>query len=389
MVIYQMKKPVESLTSDCVGVTGDNLAHTQEFYIKDVSDDTLSYTLHLRFADGSVNSVTPDSVQNDGEGTGIRWVVKQNDIFMHGYFELQIEGRNEDGFVFQTEIIRLYADESIPVEDKEYENPNSATLQLRDEAYELLSQITEQQNQIEENLALIEQTDLSSKLDDAKGVITTNHIANGAVTSIKIADNAIANSQIISGTISLDKLSADAQNTISAKADKTELEAYEKSDNKIYTEEDITDVDLNYPSVLYLNEYYYKFNETDELLAEKYDSSNIETGSGTLTANDANTDKINSAQFEYQKIGDQVNLHIYVDFKAFTPTSSSQSITLSGLPFVCKNSVTPREMCVTTAKKQMLWGIVPNSAGLTLLLFSASAFTENEKLSFSLRYRIS
>lgn len=389
MVIYQMKKPVESLTSDCVGVTGDNLAHTQEFYIKDVSDDTLSYTLHLRFADGSVNSVTPDSVQNDGEGTGIRWVVKQNDIFMHGYFELQIEGRNEDGFVFQTEIIRLYADESIPVEDKEYENPNSATLQLRDEAYELLSQITEQQNQIEENLALIEQTDLSSKLDDAKGVITTNHIANGAVTSIKIADNAIANSQIISGTISLDKLSADAQNTISAKADKTELEAYEKSDNKIYTEEDITDVDLNYPSVLYLNEYYYKFNETDELLAEKYDSSNIETGSGTLTANDANADKINSAQFEYQKIGNQVNLHIYVDFKAFTPTSSSQSITLSGLPFVCKNSVTPREMCVTTAKKQMLWGIVPNSAGLTLLLFSASAFTENEKLSFSLRYRIS
>lgn len=389
MVIYQMKKPVESLTSDCVGVTGDNLAHTQEFYIKDVSDDTLSYTLHLRFADGSVNSVTPDSVQNDGEGTGIRWVVKQNDIFMHGYFELQIEGRNEDGFVFQTEIIRLYADESIPVEDKEYENPNSATLKLRDEAYELFSQITEQQNQIEENLALIEQTDLSSKLDDAKGVITTNHIANGAVTSIKIADNAIANSQIISGTISLDKLSADAQNTISAKADKTELEAYEKSDNKIYTEEDITDVDLNYPSVLYLNEYYYKFNETDELLAEKYDSSNIETGSGTLTANDANTDKINSAQFEYQKIGDQVNLHIYVDFKAFTPTSSSQSITLSGLPFVCKNSVTPREMCVTTAKKQMLWGIVPNSAGLTLLLFSASAFTENEKLSFSLRYRIS
>ncbi|MEE0913129.1 MAG: hypothetical protein U0L76_00905 [Ruminococcus sp.] len=389
MVIYQMKKPVESLTSDCVGVTGDNLAHTQEFYIKDVSDDTLSYTLHLRFADGSVNSVTPDYVQNDGEGTGIRWVVKQNDIFMHGYFELQIEGRNEDGFVFQTEIIRLYADESIPVEDKEYENPNSATLQLRDEAYELLSQITEQQNQIEENLALIEQTDLSSKLDDAKGVITTNHIANGAVTSIKIADNAIASSQIISGAVSLDKLSADAQNTISAKADKTELEAYEKSDNKIYTEEDITDVDLNYPSVLYLDEYYYKFNETDELLAEKYDSSNIETGSGTLTANDANTDKINSAQFEYQKIGDQVNLHIYVDFKAFTPTSSSQSITLSGLPFVCKNSVTPREMCVTTAKKQMLWGIVPNSAGLTLLLFSASAFTENEKLSFSLRYRIS
>lgn len=399
MVIYQMKKPVESLTSDCVGVTGDNLAHTQEFYIKDVSDDTLSYTLHLRFADGSVNSVTPDSVQNDGEGTGIRWVVKQNDIFMHGYFELQIEGRNEEGFVFQTEIIRLYADESIPIEDKKYENPNSATLKLRDEVYKALEQITEQQKQIEENLALIEQTDLSSKLDDADEsvktsniatkAITTDKIANNAVTSIKIASNAITSSQIVVGSVSLDKLSSEVQNTISSKADKTALESYEKTANKIYTEEDITNADKNYPSVAYLNEYYYNFIETEDLLDEKYDNSNVETGSGTLTVNDGNSDKINSAEFEYQKIGNYVNVHIYADFKAFTPTSSSQSITLSGLPFVCKNSVTPREMCITTAKKQMLWGIVTGSARLTLLLFDVSAFTENEKLSFSLRYKIS
>lgn len=380
MVIYQVKKPVECLTSDCVGVTGDNFAYTQEFYIKGISDDTLSYSLHLRFADGSVNTVIPDSVQNDGEGTGIRWVVKKNDIFMHGYFELQIEGRNKDGFVFQTEIIRLYADESIPIEDKDYENPNSETLKLREETYEALEQI-------EKNLELIEQTDLSCKLDDSNGVIKSSHIANGAVTAIKIANNAISGSQVVAGAISYEKLSSDLKNTLAQKAEKSELDLYEKTENKVYTENDITDSDINYPSISYLNDYYYNFSETQELLDEKYDGSNIETGKGVFSIGSV-SNYVNSANFEYQKIGEWVDIHIYVDFKAFTPSGSLQSFTLTGLPFVCKNSVTPREMCVTTSKKQMIWGIVSGSASLTLLLFNSTAFSENEKLSFSLRYKI-
>ena len=101
MIIYQNKKPIECGDTDCVGVTGDNAAYTQDFYIKGVSDDSISYTLHLRFADGSVNSITPDLVRTDGEGTGISWIVKKNDIFMHGYFELQIEGRNSQDLYFR------------------------------------------------------------------------------------------------------------------------------------------------------------------------------------------------------------------------------------------------------------------------------------------------
>lgn len=357
MVIYQMKKPVECLNSNCVGVTGDNLAYTQEFYIKGIEDESLTYSIHLRFADGSVNTVTPDWVQFDGEGTGIRWVVRKNDIFMHGYFELQIEGRNEEGLVFQTEIVNLYADESIPVEDKTYENPNSETLKLRDEAYEALSQITEQQNKIAENVKIIESTDLSKKLDDADGVITSAHIAskavttahfaNASITNVKMASNSITganivqnqiqNGHIVDGEITMTKLSSDLQNTINS----------------------------------------------------KYNASNIEFGSGTLNISDVIADKINSASFEYQKIGNWVNVHVYAEFKSFTPASASLGMTLSGLPYVCKNTVTPREMCVTTQKKQMLWGIVPNTAGLTLIVFNANAFTEGEKLSFSIRYKIS
>ena len=62
MIIFQTKKPVENLSTNCVGVTGDNLANTQEFYIKGIFDSSLVYSIHLRFADGSVNTIIPDTV---------------------------------------------------------------------------------------------------------------------------------------------------------------------------------------------------------------------------------------------------------------------------------------------------------------------------------------
>ena len=143
MIIFKGKTPVDCIQSDCVGVTGDNIAYTQEFYIKGISDESITYTIHLRFSDGSVNSVIPDVVVADGEGTAIRWIIKENDIFKHGYFEVQLEGRNKPGLVWQTEIVTLYADESLLVEDKAYENPNSETLKLRQEAYEMLKKLEE------------------------------------------------------------------------------------------------------------------------------------------------------------------------------------------------------------------------------------------------------
>ena len=180
MIIYQNKKLIECGDTDCVGIAGDNAAYTQDFYIKGVSDDSISYTLHLRFADGSVNSITPDLVRTDGEGTGISWIVKKNDIFMHGYFELQIEGRNSTGLIFQTEIVRLSADESLPVEDKEYENPNSATLRLREEAYDALETLSSQQEELDENFKRLEQTDVSKKVtsSDLLDVVPSRNLLN-------------------------------------------------------------------------------------------------------------------------------------------------------------------------------------------------------------------
>ena len=254
MIIYQMKKPIECYDTDCVGVTGDNIAYTQEFYIKGVSDDSISFTLHLRFADGSVNSITPDIVIPDGEGTEIRWIVKKNDIFKHGYFELQIEGRNRIGLVFQTEIVRLYADESLPVEDREYENPNSETIKLREEAYAALEEIKNQQAQIEENVKKIERTDLNNKADKA----TT--LAGYGIT--------------------------DGENT----------------KNKISDKSKITDDFANYPSICYLNEYYYDFNEVDEALSGKLDNTAGSVTTDNIASKAVTSDKIAAGAITALKI---------------------------------------------------------------------------------------
>ena len=227
MIIYDKRKPKTFDGANCVGITGENLAETQEFLIRGMCDITVDYSIHLRFADGSVNSVIPDSTAIDETGTKLVWKVRKNDIFMHGYFELQLEGRGENGYVFQTQIVTLYADESIPIEDKEYLNPNSETLKLREETQKLLDETKLCRTEIDKTKKLIEQSDITKKEDNS---------------------------------------------------------------NKVSSKTDITDSSTNYPSVKYLDDYYYGANEiysseeTDELLGNKADKATTLAGYGISDA---------------------------------------------------------------------------------------------------------
>lgn len=425
MIIYQMKKPIKCYDTDCVGVTGDNIAYTQYFYIKDVSDDSISYTLHLRFADGSVNSITPDIVIPDGEGTEIRWIVKKNDIFMHGYFELQIEGRNKFGLVFQTEIVRLYADESLPVEDREYENPNSETIKLREEAYAALEEMKKQQAQIEENVKKIEQTDLNNKadkattytkdevdakltkkLDDAVASVETHNIAEKAVTAAKIGNYAVTSDKIAYGAVGYPQLADNSINyeKLSDYAVHHEnlqkgciyldnfsdmlLDSYNQREvtwNRVSNKSKVTDSELNYPSIKFLNEYYYDFEETDNLLSQKYDSSNVETGSGSLTPYSSSVDIVKSADFTYQRVGRVVTVNINVVFNAGT----NSTVRFTNLPFICRNTVNPRELCVTNTKAVHVWAINKDSAWLNIFSDSGVSFADGETLAFTISYLVS
>lgn len=178
MIIYDKRKPKNFDGANCVGITGENLAETQEFLIRGMCDITVDYTIHLRFADGSVNSVIPDSTAIDETGTKLVWKVRKNDIFMHGYFELQLEGRGENGYVFQTQIVTLYADESIPIEDKEYLNPNSETLKLREETQKLLDETKLCRTEIDKTKKLIEQSDITKKEDNSNKVSDSSQITD-------------------------------------------------------------------------------------------------------------------------------------------------------------------------------------------------------------------
>ena len=411
MIIYEMKKPIECYDTDCVGVTGDNIAYTQYFYIKGVSDDSISYTLHLRFADGSVNSITPDIVIPDGEGTEIRWIVKKNDIFKHGYFELQIEGRNKFGLVFQTEIVRLYADESLPVEDREYANPNSETVRLRDEAYAALEEMKKQQAQIEENVEKIKQTDLDNKADKATtlagyGITDGENIGNKVADKSKITDES-ANYPSISYLYEYYYDYSEVDEALSGKLDNTSGTV--KTDNianKAVTNEKIangaiTALKIASGAVSGSNIAQYQINTnhlqngavtTDKLadeiktgISSKYDSSNVETGSGTLTPYTTSADIVKSADFTYQRVGRVVTVNVNIVFNAGTKSQ----VMFTNLPYVCKNTVNPRELCVSNSRVSRIWAINKNNTTLSIFSDSSLSYADGETLAYTLSYLIS
>ena len=343
MIIYNMKKPVDCINGDCVGVTGDNLAYTQEFYIKGVSDDSISYSLHLRFSDGSVNSVTPSYAGTDGEGTLIRWVVTKNDIFVHGSFELQIEGTNSTGLVFQTEIVRLYADESLAIEDKEYESPNSETLKLREEAYQALKKLQEQQNLLDENIGKINKTSLDLKADK-------------------------------SDTYTKSEIDAE----LAKKINKEDVYTAEEADDhfqRILTAGDNIKIDDNKQGKITIS--------AD--LSKKYDAANVESGSGDLSLYSENV-PVTSAKFNYQKVGDFVMLTFTVIFSAAT-MSAAKSYSLLGLPY--RNDIILRKPTITTSKNKLGIAIAANTATLTIITQGeAVAISDGESIQETLIYKI-
>lgn len=200
MITYNLRKPVKTNACNSVGVMGENNSFTAKFFIDKLVDSDLSFSIHLRFADGSVNTVVPDEVIVDDKGTTIIWNVKNTDIFVHGFFELQIEGRKSNGYVFQTEIVRMYADESICIEDKKYKNPNSETLKLREEAYDFLCELKIQQDKLDENMKLLLATDITTKADNATVVSESEGLLSPSLCS-KFFRGQVNSEGVISTTV--------------------------------------------------------------------------------------------------------------------------------------------------------------------------------------------
>lgn len=350
MIIYDKRKPKTFDGANCIGITGENLATTQEFLISGMNDITVDYYIHLRFADGSVNSVIPDSVTVDKSGTKIVWNVKKNDIFMHGYFELQLEGRGENGYVFQTQIVTLYADESIPIEDKEYLNPNSETLKLREEVQKNLDETKNQQSKIDENRKIIEQSNLSLKENISNKIEDRRQIVNQSENypSIKYLETYYLPATMSYECDELDEMFA-------AKADKaTTLDGYGITD--AYTKTTVKTLlagkldAMSFDSEPKQNSPCYLTSGTVySALTKKFDSSNIETGKGNLAPVQAIYDGYEGS-FNYVKIGKIVTVALNIT----TLIAGKNYVQFAGLPFKAMTASKLSSIAVYTTNNKLV-----------------------------------
>mgnify|MGYP004437148507 FL=1 len=132
----------------------------------------------------------------------------------------------------------------------------------------------------------------------------------------------------------------------------------------------------------------YSASEVDSLLATKYDSSNIELGTATLTPYSTQIDKIKSATCLYEKIGDIVIVNVTVIMNA-TSLGGTSTIALLNMPFSNKSDVIVHDIGISK-NGGMFRGSVNKSAWLqfTPLNKQAYNFVADEQVNFSLIYKI-
>lgn len=123
-------------------------------------------------------------------------------------------------------------------------------------------------------------------------------------------------------------------------------------------------------------------------LSTKYDSSNIELGTATLTPYSTQIDKIKSATCIYEKIGDIVIVNVTVIMNA-TTLGGTSAIALLNMPFSNKSDVIVYDIGISK-NGGMFRGSVNKSAWLqfTPLNKQAYNFVADEQVNFSLIYKI-
>lgn len=402
MIIFNKEKYEGIAAEDNAGIVGENLVSKVEFTVNDFVGKNTIAAIHLRFKDGSVNTVVPQTVKTVNNSTYIMWKIGKNDIFCHGWVEVQLELREEET-TLQTDIVRLFAGESIPIEDKGFTNPNSETLALRDEAKKCWDKIAEQNKQIENNIKVIADSDITLKEEKANKVMLKADVTEESYPSVAYLENYYYDYDDVDDKIQNLKSSIDTK--LNLKADKADtLAGYGITDayDKTYLDKALRDK-LNkmpfdtvpkenspnyitsgtlYSSVNTLNQTIAK-NKTaaESAIAAKYDSSNIESGSGELSP--ALTIYEGSAgKFVYVKNGKVVTVSVNIT----SMLADKHYFQMLGLPYAAKNESKLSSWAVySTANKLRNVKI----DGSWIYISSPSDnFAEGEKMNFIITYII-
>ncbi len=393
MIIFNKEKYEGTFLEENIGITGENLVNEVEFTVNGFAGKNITAAIHLRFSDGSVNSVAPQSVKVINNSTCLMWKISKNDIFCHGWVEVQLELRDGERLL-QTEIIRLFAGESLPIEDKEYNNPNSETLALRDEVQKLWAKTAEQNEKIEKNKRVIEQSDLSLKEDKKNKAVVKRDVTAQSYASVEYLNNYYYDAEEVDGQIT--ELDESVSLKVNLKADKATTlagygieDAYTKAyvskalgyklDKKPFDSEP-TQASPNYVTsgTVYGSISTLK-GDVNKALAAKYDSSNVESGTGSLTPGQAIYDG-NEGSFNYVKNGRVVTVSVNI-----TKLVADKSyIQMAGLPFPAKSESRFSSTAVysTTNKLRNI-----RLDGSWLYINSPTdKFTDDEKINFTITY---
>jgi hypothetical protein len=176
------------------------------------------------------------------------------------------------------------------------------------------------------------------------------------------------------------------QNSLGARLDKTDKSIARKLDSMPFDSEPKNNSPCYLTSGAVYNALLVKADKT--ALATKYDSSNIELGTATLTPYSTQIDKIKSATCLYEKIGDIVIVNVTVIMNA-TSLGGTSSISLLNMPFSNKSDVIVHDIGISK-NGGMFRGSASKSAWLqfTPLNKQAYNFVADEQVNFSLIYKI-
>lgn len=190
-----------------------------------------------------------------------------------------------------------------------------------------------------------------------------------------------------------------AEKALTGKANATDvanaLKSKEDNSNKVSSKTDITDSSTNYPSIKYLDDFYYDASEaysseeTDKLFATKYDSSNIESGTSTLTPYSTVADKIKSANCTYKTIGDIVIVSATVKMNAVS-LSGNNMCPLIDLPYKCISEDNVFCVGISNLGKLFKFAIPKNNTWLQFSTQDKTAYTfaDGEQINVICLYKI-
>ena len=402
MIIFNKEKYEGIAAEDNAGIVGENLVSKVEFTVNDFVGKNTIAAIHLRFKDGSVNTVAPQTVKTVNNSTYIMWKIGENDIFCHGWVEVQLELREEET-TLQTDIVRLFAGESIPIEDKGFTNPNSETLALRDEAKKCWDKIAEQNKQIENNVKVIADSDITLKEEKANKVTLKADVTEESYPSVAYLENYYYDYDDVDNEIQ--KLKSSVDTKLNLKADKADtLAGYGITDayNKTYLNRALNDklIKMPFDTVPAANSPNYVtsgivYNSVNSLrqtvaqnkadieksLAGKYDAANNEIGSGELSPANTNYEGC-AGKFVYAKNGDAVTVSVNIT----SMLTDKNYLQMSGLPFPSKTESKLASIAVYSTKNKLRNVRIDGS--WIFISSPSDKFVEDEKMNFVVTYII-